>query len=68
MKDYVIHLAGTTYIVSAKNSKEAIEYFINNCERIKNISNPNLKKNLVSRITARSLGSLHNEHGKLITL
>lgn len=68
MKEYIIYVSGITYIVSAKNSKDAITYFVNNCERIKNISNPALKKCLVSRITARSLGSLHNEEGKLITL
>lgn len=68
MKEYIIYVLGITYIVSAKNSKDAITYFVNNCERIKNISNPALKKRLVSKITARSIGSLHNEKGKLITL
>lgn len=68
MKEYIIYVLGITYIISAKNSKDAITYFVNNCELIKNISNPVIKKRLVSRITARSLGSLHNEEGKLITL
>lgn len=68
MKEYLVHMVGKSYIVSAKNANDAIKEVTKNSERIKNITNPVIKAKIISRMTARSLGNLHNEYGKMIDL
>ena len=61
MKEYLVtyEIAGTqffTYLVSAKDTKDAIEQ----------INKHWLPMGTNGKCTARSIGSLHNEHGKIV--
>lgn len=77
MKEYLVTLSDENFIVLAKNAKEAIEHVWNTDIRNRNdvAVLENLKVGYASNhiyakseLKARSLGSLHNEEGRIIYL
>lgn len=79
MKEYLVEIPGADwnniYIVSAKNAKDAINQVFTQCYKERNTEMQKENKeagealNYIfarSKLTARSISSIHNEEGKVI--